>query len=231
MRSVSIAAACLFLGSAAAGECTVGKGTYFLPSSDRIRITALLNGNPQKNVELDLFATTGVPRFSLSTKDDGVAELPQLPPGKYRVFAGALDKLRAALFLEVTMSAGGETSSFSMNLTVGSDQPQATQSMLAISEKNLCEEKFREFKGLLLDPQGSRVSGAKIEVFQFGFLERGPVVEIKAASDGSFSASLADGRYLAIFTMPGFRTELLVFEVAKKENSKDLWISMQIGSS
>ena len=89
MKTTAIAPACLFAAGLAAAECvTVEQGAIYQPSPARVRITALVNGQPRADTQVSIFSTAGPQqRISTSTDRRGVATTPKQPAGPYQVVA------------------------------------------------------------------------------------------------------------------------------------------------
>jgi hypothetical protein len=225
MKIFTIAAGCLLLARLASAECVVVE-PVFLPSSQRVRITALLDGKPLRDAKLVFFTTPEQqPRLSLSTDGRGVAATPRLLPGHYLVVATSPGNLHAELYLDVSKIFRGPAKPFVMDLTPA--PPSMTSP--AVAEKTPITEFIQEFKGLLVDPAGGPIPGAEIQVLRKGS-QGEAVAKLKSDEAGRFAAPLAAGTYVAFFQMPGFRSEILGFEVVQSGLTRTLSISMQIGS-
>jgi len=118
MKTTAIASECLFAAGPAAAECvTVEQVQIYQPSPARVRITALVNGQPLANTQISIFSTAG-PQRRISTSMDrrGVATTAKLPAGPYQVVANAEGDLFAQLYLDVSSARRNRAKSFSMNL-------------------------------------------------------------------------------------------------------------------
>lgn len=69
-----------------------------------------------------------------------------------------------------------------------------------------------------------------IEVVRKGTEGKDRVAQLKSGRSGLFSARLSDGGYIALFSMPGFRTQSVSFEVTK-QGSDDLRVTLQLGEA
>ena len=224
MRILAIAAGCLLLASLVRAECVTVEPLP--PSSRKVRITALLDGKPLPNARLLFFiATEDQPRLSLSTDRHGAAATPRLLPGFYRVFASAPGNLHAELNLNVSNSTGQKTKSFVMDLTPIKPAPPDP----VVVEKTPATQHVQEFSGLVVDPSGAPIPGAAIEVLRKGSHSES-VVKLKSDKAGRFGAPIAEGTYVAFFQMPGFRTEIVGFKVARDAPIEALRVLMQIGA-
>ncbi len=210
-------------------ECVVVEPVYH-HSSEKIRITALLDGKPLKDARLEFSPMTeNKTPISLSTDRHGVASASEVPPGRYRVVATGRDKLLAELYLDVSKASRNQPTLFVMNLAAPITRVPSVGAAWEAAEKAPVTELVREFGGLLLDPSGASIPGAEIQVLS---KDSQPAVVAKLKSDeaGRFATRLADGTYVAFIQMPGFRRQVLAFEVARTAGPKQLRISMQIGS-
>ena len=210
-------------------ECVVVEPVY-RPSFEKIRVTVLLDGKPLKDAKLEFsLVTEAKSRAALSTDRHGVASTPELPPGRYRVVAASPDKLTTELYLDVSKSSRNQPTIFVMNLVTPPAWTPPVGAAWEAAEKAPVTGLAREFGGLLLDPSGASISGAEIQVLR---KDSHPAVVAKLKSDeaGRFATQLADGTYVAFIQMPGFRTQVLAFEVARTAGPKQLRVPMQIGS-
>jgi len=228
MKIFTITAGCLLLTSFVSAECVV-RQPIFQPSSPKVRITARLDGKPLRGAKLEFFSITEQQsRLSLSTDRQGVAKIPKLLPGQYRVVATSPGDLLAELYLDVSKTFEGQAKSYVMDLTpVPPAVPTLTN--LAITEKTPVTERIQEFKGLVVDPVGAPIPGAEIQVLGKGSHGEA-VAKLKSDEAGRFAAPLAEGTYVAFLQMPGFRTEIVGFEVMRDAPTPALQISMRIAA-
>jgi hypothetical protein len=203
----AIAVWCLIVAGIAVGEC-VEVQPFYEPSSANVRIATVRNGDPLKNVKVELHRPEWQQNFSLSTNDDGVAMLLALRTGKQCITAMAPDETSAELCLDVSSNTKGKITSFSIELP-----PSAAQQELAKAEDRPIDDRVQEFRGIVEDPSGAVLAGIQIEVFQKGASDRRHAVKLKSDASGHFSTDLESGVYIAFFRMPGFRTYFRVFEV------------------
>jgi Carboxypeptidase regulatory-like domain len=224
-RPAIIFACCLLLAGMAVAE-SVEVGTAKAEESSRnVRITVALNGKPVKLARVNFCTTTGEQTcFTVLTGDDGVAVPSVLALTTYHVFALFEDDLSSDLYLHV--SPQGKATSFAMDLTPSF---KAAQAVLAAAEKLPIRETVREFTGSLQDPWGAMIPGANIKVVRKGSADNRDVMRLKSDANGHFSAQLANGAYIAVFSSPGFRTEIVPFEVAA-QGDKEMLVKLQIGN-
>jgi len=148
-----------------------------------------------------------------------------LERGFYRVVATGPKNQTAELRLNVNGLALTSFTSFEMILV---PSVSLLDARLAIAEKTPITHNIHEFKGLLLDPSGAAISGAEIAIIRKNS-KPGPAAKVKSDESGRFKSTLDDGTCVAFFQAPGFRTEIVAFELDNKPDPKELRISMRIG--
>lgn len=142
---------------------------------------------------------------------------PKLARGKYWIFADA-DRRKAELYIDVS-SVNNERAKIEMKLTI----PR-----IGDAEDSPIAVRVKEFHGIVLDPSGSVLPQADIQVLDRDNLDAGAVLKIQSDSAGHFSAHLEKGTYVAIFHSPGFKSFVSVFEVTEKGDA-ELRITLQVG--
>ena len=226
MKRPAIIFACCLLSAVITCAESVEVGTLKPQESSRnVRIAVVLNGKPVKLARVDFCTVTGAQAcFSAYTGDDGVAVPQALALTTYHVFALFEDGLSSDLYLHV--SPQGKATSFAMDLTPSF---KAAQAVLAAAEKLPIREIVREFAGSLQDPSGAMIPGVNIKVVRKRPADQTDVLRLKSDANGHFSAQLTDGVYIAFFSSPGFRTEIVPFEAAA-QGEKEMLVKLQIGS-
>jgi hypothetical protein len=197
------------------------------PSSDRVRVTALVDGRPIKDAKLEFFfAAEATPGFVVATNGQGVGSTPRLSPGPYRVVATG-PNVAAESYLQVSRTPATKPTRLGMNLVPVPIPASPLVARLAIVEKMSVTERVRLWQRLVLDPSGSAITGVEVEIVRKR--EGNAVAKLKSDEAGHFLAALDDGAYVAFFDMPGFRTQPLAFEIAHDANPKELEIFMLVG--
>ena len=107
---------------------------------------------------------------------------------------------------------------------------KAAQAVITAAEKLPAREIVREFTGSLQDSWGAMIAGANIKVVRKGAADKADVLRLKSDANGHFSAQLTEGAYVAFFSSPGFRTEIVPFEVAA-QGEKEMLVKLQIGNT
>ncbi len=197
-------------------------------SARHARITTLQDRYPLPGVKLFMLRADRQPRFIASTDDHGVAILPKLFPGNYHISAESTKGERSELLLYVTNYAVDDTTSITVNFAVSSlpqslpeSEPFGSGANFDVQKASVTEH-LREFKGVLKDPSGAFVLGARVRVFLKAEANHAAIVESRTDEHGRFSAILPEGTYLARIQSPGFRAWFVVFEISKTAESKEL---------
>jgi hypothetical protein len=228
MKRVLIIAGLLLLAGMGTGACSVVEVLNVQPSSQNIRITVLRDGITVRDVKLEVLMADEQLRLSVSTDKHGTAALPSLPPGRYHIVATSSGGLGADLVLDVSKNRGKKTSLFSMDLSVRPPPPPTLAQRIATAEGLATSKRMQSFHGILEDLSGAGIQGAKVEIFQKGSLGKAQVTKVASDATGHFSAPLADGAYTVIFQVPGFSTQIQVFEIALDGDMKESRIILQI---
>jgi uncharacterized GH25 family protein len=225
MRILAIIATLILSAHVLSAECVEITPAVHL-SSDNVRITTVFNGSALRDAKVEIFfATEQKPGLVVFTDSQGVASIPKLAHGFYRVVATGPKNQTAELSLYVNVPALTSITSFEMILV---PSVSLLDARLAIAEKTPITRNIHEFKGLLLDPSGAAISGAEIEIIRKNS-KPGPAAKVKSDESGRFKSTLDDGTYVAFFQASGFRTEIVAFELDNKPDPKELRISMRIG--
>ncbi|HSS95717.1 MAG TPA: carboxypeptidase-like regulatory domain-containing protein [Terriglobales bacterium] len=232
MKNAVVAAASFFLfASMATAECVeVTSGGQ--PSFQNLRITTIADSKALSGIKLDVYQVQ-TKKYSLMSDKDGVAILPKLDPGEYGIFAASTDTgLHGQLYLQVSKSSKGQTSSFFINMTgrplpVASYPPPPAAGITAPGDKPVTHIQY--FSGILVDQSGAPIPDANIVVSTIPSKGASETIELKSAADGKFSAPLAEGKYVAMFRSMGFRNEVVIFEIGK-DADKTLQITLRVAS-
>ncbi len=229
MRALAAVAGCLVFVSWPVSACSLVEVVDTRPSSQNARITVLMDGKPQKDVKLVLSAVAGELRLTMVTDASGTVKLPRLPDGRYCIVASASPTLRAELCLDVSKGGNRKPSSFSMTLSIKPPPPPTLEDLLAAAEKGPLGMRTQVFAGIVQDPLGAPVLRAQIAVYSRGSLDKTHPLRFTTDEQGRFFASLESGAYTAVFQAPGFRTEILTFEIAPDAEREDLHLKLRIG--
>ena len=239
MRILTVAVGCFLWASLSYGECVTVTPiitTTFQVSPD-IVITATLDGKRASTVSIEVLTAFNEPRFSLVTDERGIAAIPMLSPGSYHVVAVARTQPLGELYLaelsfDVSMKLEQGPSLLAVDLVSANrfwPRELPVDESTAPRGKPLAIGAVERFRGSVIDPTGSPISGATIHVFKQESPAQALVTEIRADESGRFSASLEPGSYRASVKMQGFRTRQIVFEIAPYAGAKNLEISLNIG--
>jgi carboxypeptidase family protein len=214
---------CWFLAAIPARAASVEVRQMTLQQSARhVRISVLLNGRPTPGVSVDFCTSGDKPCRTSLTDENGIANSPKLPDGDYIVTASLEDVSGGDLYLHV--SRKGKTRSFPIDLT---ESFRAAQEFRSAADKLPIREIMQAFQGVLRDPSGATISGVDIKIVRRGSEDHAIVQRLKSDSNGHFSVPLGEGTYVALFSCPGFRTEIVPFEIAA-HGSEELVVSLQL---
>ena len=233
MKGATVAVCGILLASVAWPEdVTVHKELKPQESSSHARIMVVLEGRPLKGVKVDFYEWiveqgVGQPYFSGLTDDSGIATPPDLSPGDYHVFATLDDDVRTVLWLHVVRKREALTT-LSMDLTESVQLARQMQdAAVRRAERVHSRDRLRAFQGIVVDPSGAPIAGAKIRIMKSGAIGT-VLLRLEADANGRFAAQLTDGPYLGFFYFEGFRIEAVPFDVTK-EGSGDLRVMLQVG--
>ena len=192
-------------------------------ASRSVRIAVVFDRKPVPGAKVEFFTYDSsnrpreTPALVMACDEYGWLKSPLLAPGRYDVRASAGDKLQGNLQLRVSGDVGKSALAFKLVLFAQPDR-------FEISEKQSIPEPLREFRGVVNDPTGGLIPGARIEIYQqengarklITRVQSGTLndcVENPSACSGSFFARLAPGNYVAFFASPGFRSKAVIFTI------------------
>jgi hypothetical protein len=147
------------------------------------------------------------PAWGGLTDKHGAAKPPELEPGTYRVVADS-GKLDATMFLTVS-DVGGNAAKCEMKLT----PPDPARALDSPPEPS-AKISVRELRGVVQDELGAVIPHATIRVLR-NSSDKEDLAKIQSDQKGQFFLHLDRGTYLAIFQIPGFKTQVLGLKVVK----------------
>ena len=146
------------------GECVVVSGPQL--SSANIRVVALVDGKPAKDVQVSVFLFVGAHSealYTLVTDDKGVAVPPELAAGTYHIEASTW---RATPYdLDIIVPMDGRVTPIAYSMNMQSDASLRKMSM-NLKARVVPSTVLRMFSGIVYDPSGASVSGATVEVWK-----------------------------------------------------------------
>jgi hypothetical protein len=213
----------LLSASYAAGNTVVVIRSY-LPSSPYPCVTVSRNGKRVSDLPITVYQSgtrLGQSAYwTSSTNKDGIVCPPELPEGKYEIYATS-GRRSAELDLEV--SKGNNVTGFELALVLPGSLQAAIEAPITIWVQQL--------RGVVQDASGAVIQKVKIEILRKrsgSEVDENPVVKIGSNDRGQFSSDLENGAYVAIFEYPGFNVTAFSFEVDPK-GWKGLELTMQVG--
>ncbi len=206
-----------------------------LKSAPIVRIKITVGKEPRGAVSVEFFryepgrGEEQRPGLSLLSDIRGIIHPPRLSPGRYHLVAISAEKtetLRADLILEVSEQETANT--FAMQLTPA--RYRSREQLIASAEQSPNTERIKEFRGTVYDPSGAVIPGVAIEVVRRGTSGKDRVAQLKSGAGGDFSTELPEGSYIAVFSVSGFKVQLVPFEVSG-DGSEALKVILRIGDS
>lgn len=242
MKGLAIAIFCVLLCQYARSSVKVEK---IVPHecTQLLRINVAINGKPVSGAVVSVragFFPEEDPRSFISTRDDGIASVPKLAPGNYRVDV-SFNGIRSAIFDEPITSVLYVHVVPKVDVsTVPIDLGKPTQELwrsdnafyqqldrtLKVNWQG--RDRIQSLRATIVDSTGAKVPSAKVWVVQMTPQATWEVLSLGASDvSGQFSAQLRDGRYVAICSSAGFRTAIVPFEVTK-DGFGELRVALQI---
>lgn len=201
-------------------------------AAQNIQIRTLYSGRPAAGSTIEVYASSpyctilGPTLYKVVSDDRGIAKLPQLAVGSYEVIAWVGEKANDEINLNVLPSPTSETSHLDMNLWF--DFPPGRAQILGRAEHQPITQRFKQLQGQLFDPTEARIPGASIEIIPKNESTKNRVIKLTSDKQGSFSANLSNGDYIAFVTAPGFKQHAIPFTIDKSASSTEFTIYMSI---
>ena len=176
-------------------------------ASPHAEIVVTRLGKGIRGVHLDIYREIENgerPAWGGVTGRHGIAKVPELQLGKYRVVA-AFGKLDATMFLQASDDAGVARCEIKLPPPDAPIRPNPLPAPTA-------SVRAREFRGVVEDESGAVIPRAKIRVLR-KLSDKEDLAKIDSNERGQFFLHLARGRYLAVFQVPGFRTQVVDLKV------------------
>lgn len=242
MKRLAIAICCVLLCHYARSSVKVEK---IVPHecTQVLRIAVTLNGKPVSGAVISVragFFPEEDPRSFISTRDDGIASVPKLAAGNYRVdvsFGGIRsavfdDPVTTVLYVHVVPKL--DVSTIPIDFWKPTQELWRSNNAFDQQLKGVNwhgHDRIQSLRATIVDSTGAKVPSAKVWVVRMTPQATWEVVSLGASDvSGQFSAQLRDGRYVAICSSAGFRTAIVPFEVTK-DGSGELRVALQIASA
>jgi hypothetical protein len=199
------------------------------PSAQKPRITVLKDGAPQQSATLTVFANHGRQKLTLTTDSRGMAKLPHLRPGIYRIAASTSPTLRADLCLQIAAAHQQNPSAFTIELRVQPPPLPTFEESLAAAEVSPVSVSSRTFSGTVLDRSGTGIPRVFISIYKQSSGVAARPHKIRSDEHGRFSVTPSRGRYTAVFSAPGFAAQFLTFEIARGAAENPVTVKLNFG--
>ncbi|MGC1618407.1 MAG: carboxypeptidase regulatory-like domain-containing protein [Candidatus Acidiferrum sp.] len=202
------------------------------PSTQKPLITVLKDGAPQQGATLAVFTNNGKEKLIVTTDSHGIAKLPHLHPGIYRIDASTSPTLRGALCLKIAAAHQKTSSAFTIGLRVQPPPLPTFEEMVAAAQASPVSVSGRNFSGTVFDPSGTGIPRVSISIFKQSSGPAGHPRKIRSDEHGRFSASPSPGRYTAVFAAPGFAVQFLTIEIARGaiQNPVTVKLTLRLGA-
>jgi len=237
MKTFIATLALLLCAETAASHCVEVTPAVVQSTTPNVRIAVTLDGKPGENVKVEFYLVPGSPftpdyavkpPYTISTTNNlGIASVSALAEGSYHVVVKT-DDAWADLYLTVSSTAKTEAAVFPMNLWSEHARHETPRDR-ELAESKPVSQHVRRFEGMIVDPSGGPLPGAKIRVFPKGGTADAVLLEINADAEGHFSAPLPPGIYIAFVFMRAFRSGVMVFEIKGTGEPKNLEAVLQVG--
>ena len=103
-----------------------------------------------------------------------------------------------------------------------SSAPTSLDEQIAEAEKGIVRERIWFYRGVVEDPSGKRIRGAKIDIFRSGSGGKTPMASTQSDSHGHFVVHLTNGEYTAVMQAKGFSPLIYIFEITYEGVEKEL---------
>jgi hypothetical protein len=200
------------------------------PSTQQPLITVSKDGAPQQGATLAVVTNSGKEKLIVTTDSRGIAKLPHLHPGIYRINASISPTLRGAICLQIAAAHQKKPSAFTIGLRVQPPPPPTLEERLSAAQASPVSVFGRTFSGTVFDPSGTGIPRVLISIYKQSSGPAGNPRKIRSDEHGRFSASLSPGRYTAVFNNPGFEVQFLTFEIARAAAENPVTVKLNIGA-
>lgn len=137
----------------------------------------------------------------------GIASPPELPVGKYRIFADT-GTSEAEVYVDVETEYKWDRAAIYL--------PPSNRAIADAVLSTPLTASVREFRGIIQsDAIAAFIPGVKIRVFRKDGIDKNYMGQIQSDEEGEFTMPLDEGRYVAVFQRNGFKIRAIGFEVGE----------------
>jgi len=232
-RSVGLGSLlCTFLADSPMASGSV-RVIELLKSAQNPRITVYLDEKPVRGVKLEVhrgFNASNRALIAIVTDENGQAVLPKLAPAKYLIVGSQEPNLESELYLEVSSASANKPNRFSMVLE-HFDLPLTYEELVAAAEQSTDVKRYVKFRGVVLDQSKAEIHGASIDVVVNGTQGKTHATRLRSDHFGRFSARLAEGSYVAVFSFPGFKVRYFPLTITKTGGDNDMQVVLNVADA
>jgi len=202
------------------------------PSSPHPRIGVHFEGKPFANAKIEIFRdyeSAEEPSFTVVTDESGSAKIPELSPGRYRVFVSAKPKLMGNLYLRVSSSVSNNNSQFTIDLECCA--PPTFEEIVDSAEEHEMQDHLQSLEGIIKDQSGAPIPNALVDVVVRGTRGRVHAARLRSDLNGRFSEPMKDGEYVVLFSAPGFSVRVVPISISQENGSGQMHVTLNVGPS
>jgi hypothetical protein len=150
--------------------------------------------------------------WSGSSDASGVASPPELPLGKYRIFADT-GTSESEVYVDVATEYKWDRATIYL--------PPSNEAIADAVVSTPMTAIVREFRGIVqYDTVAAFIPKVKIRIFRKDELGKSYIGQIQSDEEGKFTMPLDKGTYVAVFQRNGFKMRSVGFEVGEKGDSE-----------
>ncbi len=227
-----------------------------LPLQRNARVSVVYDGKPSPDITIQIQSNDRrASSIRVATDSQGVAILPDLPPGRYWISTEPLwigghtaslfvclvpcadDGLEIIHFAPTTLAGPlrvldrDDLALSEIRIEIGPAHDPDWRLLLSIAGQQQITNRMPEFYGVVQDRSGAVIPGAWIDVVEKGTDGKKHATSLHSDREGRFSAQLPAGDYEAFIQSPGFKIRVMSFTIAPEETMNSLRIILDVGDA